>query len=574
MTETPIHDAKEDIHPSPKITTDSSHSETLMIENLDRILSRFGEASFCPLPTKADDNKNKNVNYQDKSETNHQSWIRRFAPIGLEDSFQQLYSILFPCLCQQESATSSAILMGPRGCGKSLLVERCIAACTLQNAKFRKVHINGICIRGEDVPSVVFEIIRQLSDLALEESHNKKKTKTKKMTMDDGPPSDHNPTTQNDDTREVVQNLKRQRTENYLWRLRKSSFTSNLSLLETTFKMAEADGIPILLILDELDSFTDEADRQLLLYHLLDRVATPGSNLCLIGLTSNFTTLGMLEKRIRSRAEGTCKVVYIRPPSSYNRLLEILEQKLDGCLVKTEIMNLLSLPKNIDKKEEQESSSRRVALCMEREFRLGKDLRWYSHVLSCALSLYRHDCQEESSKLVKFKPSYLLDALEVMGASISDDSSIRHDLCMVNGVAVDPRLQALLDLSTPQVALLLSARRILAREAHRDNMAAPLTIQRMLKEYESYRRGATLPSLQPAVWQLLERGLLVPSADHSGWGPLQYQASFNYKNLDSITLSRLPLHMPIEIDRELGEALNKNLLDCPTTLREWGRKCN
>jgi Cdc6-like AAA superfamily ATPase len=504
-------------------------SETL-IENLDRTISRFGDASFS-VPHKPSE----------------AAFVRRFSPIGLEEAFQQLYSILYPCLCGNDSTTASAILMGPRGSGKSLLLERCLSACLESDkAKFRKVPINGICIRGEDVPSVVFEIIRQLSDLALEESTSRHAS----ITEEQGGASN-----------------KRRRTEKYLLRLRKSPFTSNLSLLEATLKVAEVDGIPIVLILDELDSFTDEGERQLLLYHLLDRVATPGSNLCFIGLTSSFTTLSLLEKRIRSRAEGTSKIIYVRPPSTYDNMLQVIKTKLQGCRIQSSIVDLLSPTRNND---DQEAS--KIWACMEREFRLGKDLRWFSRVISCALSLYRYDCLEHSK--CKFSPQHIVDALETMGASISDDSGTRSDFCLLNGVAVNPRLQALLDLAAPQVALLLCARRILARDAHQDHVTTPLTILRMMKEYESFRRGSTLPSLKPAVWQLLERGLLVPSSDHSGGGPLQYQSSSLYKNMDPLTISRMPMHLPIEVDREFNEALNKNLLDCSTALREWGRKAN
>jgi hypothetical protein len=65
-----------------------------------------------------------------------------------------------------------------------------------------------------------------------------------------------------------------------------------------------------------------------------------------------------------------------------------------------------------------------------------------------------------------------------------------------------------------------------------------------------------------------------PSADHTGGGPLQYTYSQNYYAMDFITWSRMPLHLPVDIDRELGEALKNNLLECSTALREWGKKKN
>lgn len=408
--------------------------------------------------------------------------------------------------------------------------------------------------------------------------------------------------------------------DKHLLRLRKSAFTSNVALMESTLKIANADGIPILLVLDELDSFLEEGERQMLLYFFLDRVATPGSNLIFIGSTSSFCTLTLLEKRIRSRAEGTAKVIYLRNPATYQELLRVLRHKLRGCVVGQDIIARLScLPPSstnnvcsgstlptlssstesitttgetasegtsetdtsflpiIPEMEKEEAAQ--VSVAMEREFRLGKDLRWYSRVLSTALSLYRHECIMASTK-VDFQTKHLLTALTMMGASIgdaADSASKQPDLCIVNDMAVDPRLQALLDLSTPQVALLLSAKRILTRQSHKDEAAvAPLTMDRMMKEYESFRRRASYAPfsnalLRKAMLQLLDVGLLMPTMDHSGGGPLQYCLSKSYRKLDTNTFSRVPLQIPVEIDRELAKALEQNLLACPTALKEWGK---
>jgi Cdc6-like AAA superfamily ATPase len=617
------------------------------IINIDRTLSRWGDASFGPQEDYGDDNDSRPIQTNDTNA----SLVRKFAPPGLEESFQQLYSILYPCLCSKESSTGSAILMGPRGSGKSLLLERVLQACQRFSPKgemlhYRKVSINGIVIRGEDVPSVIFEIIRQLSDIALKESSSQclpsdpqsssqhqvppgaetnssdnAKSSTVHTTTQETLPTTTNSENDATDHRSVEVLKKRKRMENYLLRLRQSSFTSNLSLLEATLKISEADQIPILLILDELDSFTDEGERQLLLYHLLDRVATPGSNLCLVGLTSSFTAMSILEKRIRSRAEGSSKVIYVRPPSSYEALLQVLGHKLEGCPVQTQVLDFLTPPslvgtkdatmsttanesfssqgngqttRTVNKDDSSSSSSsnesRLVVRCMERQFRLGKDLRWFSRVLSCALSMYRYDLvvfcggaaapDQDDSSLPPFRANHLLQSLLAMGASLEDDGTCSELSSSSTKIASDPRMQALLDLSTPQVTLLLCARRLLAKDAHREELVIPLTIQRILKEYESYRGGGDKShkkqrlSHWPAVWQLLERGVLVPASDHSGGGSLQYHAPISYKSMDPDTLSRLPLHLPMEVDHELGKALKENLLDCSTELNEWGRKTN
>ena len=521
------------------------------IEDVDKLISRF-----------SDDASHQDI--EEMTNEKEQNVINMFAPPGFEESFKQLYSILYPCLSsssespqQQLAMAASAILIGARGCGKNRLLNSCLAACHFRNPglKVRKVAINGIVCRGSDVSAVVYEIIRQLSELAFQETKSNQ-------------PSSEQPSKRR---RMAEEN------EKHLLRLRKSSFTSNLALLESTLKIAAIDNIPILLVLDELDSFADEGERQVLLYHLLDRVATPGSSLCLVGMTSKYQLLGILEKRVRSRAEGVSKVIFLNPANTYDQIVNIIKCKLDGNEnVSQRILRFISKPTLSQKKDDLHA---KIWSTLERQFRLGKDFRWFSRVISTALSFYRQDVDMEDAPLV-FKAQYLLDALVLQGSSISMPSDTKQkNLCMIRDQAIDPRLQAILDMSKPQVALLLAAKRILTREAHREQaVVAPLTIERMLKEYESsFRKRATHKkesTLLPAAHQLLERGLLAPSLDHSGGGPMQYNITHVYKTLDPYSLMRLPLHMPIEVEKELGEALTQNLLDCSTGLREWGRKIN
>jgi hypothetical protein len=362
--------------------------------------------------------------------------------------------------------------------------------------------------------------------------------------------------------------------------------------------MAEVDKIPIVLVLDELDAFIlnskgtggdTQQHRQLLLYHLLDRVATPGSNLTVIGLTSNFTALTQMEKRIRSRAEGTSKIVYVRPPSSYEQLLQILRDKLQDCPIGDQVYELLSSPTS-HSRDSYQGQTGYIAYALQREFSMGRDVRWFCQALGAALSLYRFDYvltgnqNGENTPPPLFTSDYLMQSLAMMGTiSLTDlpptSNTRQSNISMVEGMALDPRLQAsLLDLSQPQVVLLLAAKRILGREAHLEQAGlAPLTLQRMLQEYQSFRRGVqgyNEELLTRAAIQLLERGVLVPSLDHSGGGPLQYHVSQVYETLDPYSLLRLPLHLPISIERELEEALQQNLLKYSAALKEWGRKTN
>ena len=247
--------------------------------------------------------------------------------------------------------------------GKNLLVDRCLQAFQdeLRYAKyspvtaennaganrdaapkmFRVVHVHGVLIPGHDVNLVVREMLQQLSRVAFEEAtqgdvegreqFNGKDTNGKRESS--GGTEDYPlppPSRIANGEEAAIKRQKRQLVDRRGLRLRMSTFDSNLQLLGETLKIARVDQIPILIVLDEVDAFLGGSsavscsggsinisnpsllqtttaggrDRQLLLYHLLDRVATQGSNVCLIGLTQHLTLRSKLEKRIKSRMEG------------------------------------------------------------------------------------------------------------------------------------------------------------------------------------------------------------------------------------------------------------------------------
>ena len=463
-------------------------------------------------------------------------------PVGLEASYRNLYSLLQPCL-STKNQNVAALVMGKRGTGKTLLVERTLHALA-KECKFRVVRLHGLVIKGDDVGHVVQEIVRQLSDLAMAERH--------------------------DDLS----------SNRHLLRLRTSSFMSNLALLDENLRMASVDQIPIVIVLDEFDALlgsspnyveNDATDRQLLLYHLLDRVTSAGTWLSLIAITSHLAAVSMLEKRVKSRAEGTSQVIFVNPHSTYESLVDILLSKFECGSVdlRKATSNILRPTQAVaDEKEDL------ISEALQRNYNLGKDLRWFSRVVSCALSLYREDClsilRNVSSEpsLPTLSPEHFLQALTVMNASFGKD-------IIIGNMAADSRMQALLDMSGPQVALVLAARRILARDAFTEDISVkPLTLERMLQEYQTYRGPHRYSNklLQTCLVQLLETDVFRPSSDHTGGGPLQYRYQHHFENVG--TLTRMPLHLVVDIERELGEALKNDLLDCSTSLREWGRKKN
>jgi hypothetical protein len=188
-----------------------------------------------------------------------------------------------------------------------------------------------------------------------------------------------------------------------------------------------------------------------------------------------------------------------------------------------------------------------------------------------------------------FHPKYLEEALVDMGGSFMKDT-ISGSTNNTSVPEPDRRIQALKDLQGPQVALVLAARRILYRDSsgssHRNQNEAAfqqqqLTLGRILHEYQSSYKGQSASYysgriLRNAFTELMEVGLFRPAADHAGSGPFQYQhrddSLYSYNNMDVV--ERMPLHMTLDIHREVKPAIDNNILNCSTALREWGRKTN
>jgi Cdc6-like AAA superfamily ATPase len=460
----------------------------------------------------------------------------------------------------------------------------------------------------------------------------------------------------------------------HLIQLKQTNFTNQLQLLNEIIALASIDHIPIIFVFDELDTFVTQTssssnsasatsrtkndndnnnqlfifhqERQLLLYHLLERVMVPNSCCNFIGITSDSTIMMKLEKRIKSRAEGTSKFImtpsiqyttfdnYIvpilchkifdahKPHSSNNKdtVTSITTPQRSSSLMQ-EVTNILqkvnTTSNDCDNEDETQNdaatqSTRTMMIyeTMQRNYSLGKDVRWFCRVFYVALSLYRCDLQMElerqqqqqqqhdivvaSSVLPRFRSKYFEEAIVDMGGSFVKDTNPM----IVNTPVSDVRIQTLHGLSGPQVALVLSARRILYRDScmqHTRNSHATtntntetstveyspqLTLRRMIHEYGTSYKGQTSRYtnriLHHNFIELLEMGIFRPSMDHSGAGPFQYQYRdsfiYNHNNVD--VMERLPLHMTMDIHFEVKQALESNMLNCSTALREWGRKTN
>lgn len=635
----------------------------------------------------------------------------------------------------------SAVLMGPRGHGKSLVLERCLADLSrlagkrkdrvlktmmqqeqqqdettaeelYSQAAFRVVRLNGLLYQGDNAVACTREIARQIGEMARQERKrkrrmlrqlgrrgNKKKrekqqngmsTPVKKQRGLDGnnatptvnasvttpnPLSSPTPDTPGNDAHD--------------FRSRRTGFNTNIALLDEALRTARVDGIPILIVLEELDTFLAKGrstnfnnlaesvdaggnqdggsnDRQLLLYHLLDRVADHKFLVSLVGITTDLHTVNKFEKRVQSRAEGTSKIIYFGKKYDYDELVQSLVGKFytppcndvgksaakddytekDAMLeIRNEAQSILLGGDNFNSNEDDINDYSLVRRVLERNYDIkDSDVRWFCRVFDVALSLLASDIEESKyyylqslndSKVVnsnvtksldhvaKLTPNHVALALNTMGAAICDVVKTRRpgipssdSLLLVKWgqllgdpthystlVGNDPRLRALLDLSGPQVSILLAARRIIARDDTRANaedevdaarmkgkkgsgtvttMVAPLTYQRIHDEYTTsfVRSGRyTISSdrypshvLHRACVDLIEMDLVRFRKEHSGGGTLQYDHSDILST--GTNIASIPLCVNLEWDVEFMGLLRANLLNCSTALREWGLKMN
>eukprot|EP00586_Coscinodiscus_wailesii_P010201 CAMPEP_0172496224 /NCGR_PEP_ID=MMETSP1066-20121228/83553_1 /TAXON_ID=671091 /ORGANISM="Coscinodiscus wailesii, Strain CCMP2513" /LENGTH=514 /DNA_ID=CAMNT_0013268405 /DNA_START=42 /DNA_END=1586 /DNA_ORIENTATION=+ len=433
--------------------------------------------------------------------------------IGLESQYDAIHSVLRKSLLAPSSAPDqknvALFLMGRRGHGKRSVLKRVLtslrdAAAASNDAKpLRVVTLNGLLLRGGDDALAVREILRQLK-----------------------PPSRS--------SREVI-----------------PAFHSSLTSLSELFSHAKIDSDPLLIVLHELDYFAAtegglQRGKQVLLYKLFDRASDCGSRLSIVGTMSKMSTSAMLEKRVRSRATGNLVIVdFSHLP--FETLCRILVHKFEP------------LPELQDHVAKMLKEDNEIRIILERNHRLGKDVRWFCRVFSTAVSL-------SSSNSQLFHSDMIL-ALQCMA-----------------GCGPSLRSKSLLSLPTPQLTILLCTRRLLRRQSQRTNNdertapPPPLTFRRIAQEYDYLIAKHSTLQYSPTVLyqsfvQLVMAGdLLQVSKDHSGGACDQYR--FSEDSLVDDWGREVGVEITLELERELDAMLKSGKLSCPTVLRNWGLLMN
>jgi len=669
------------------------------------------------LPPCVEDNNNKkdNSNCNDLMVEFH----HRFAPVGLESQYHELYLLLEKGLigvvdyntttkCARLKKTNvAALLMGPRGEGKSLVLERCLLAleqrahdeqaAAIGGARFRVVRLNGILLRGENVAIVVQEIVRQLCEIVTQESCLTNNSSSSNKSNGKNNSNDNRDNTSSSSLRiqEKLQQLMQKQAQQF--RSKVTTFNSTMACLNEAFQISCIDSIPILIVLEELDSFLPakqvgkvyrsdgisgsssniggnssnitggggvkntgadpmssmfvSSPRDLLLYHLLDRIAGKGSLISLVGTCSKLTTTESYEKRVRSRAQGTSTVLYFNlyPAASfkkqpqqqerqsaedyfYLRLLDALMSNFDIEIatmtaestttatrielfieqLKDTIQSILSPPPTYISQRDQDESTMDEKYKIYNIFRinreLGKSIRWFCRVLSIALAIYCSDIQEnhhtidigdENCTVPLFNESYLIESLQAMGADhfVSEPSSTIA-CCFDTGPTRDgntqtrlfntlsPRENDLISLSGCQVAILVSAKRIMERDfqsSENDSVIIqkPITFERIRREYESHfvmKMKSNGPDFYSeivffkAFLQMLGRIFFVEK-DHTESGPNQYYFCKRYTlaGMHPEAIKKTPLHVGVDMERDVMALLLAGKLNCSMAVMDWAK---
>ncbi|KAA0168329.1 hypothetical protein FNF28_02489 [Cafeteria roenbergensis] len=212
----------------------------------------------------------------------------------------------------------SALLVGPRGTGKSLVLQVALqrVASRMAAAKeggtsaasasaalatlghglpFVAVHINGYTIADDH--SAVREISAQLA-IDPEAATAAAEAEADAIAAADTEPA--KPVVRKRGRRAAETRVKRRTVAHACVRSHRQTFEQHLAFVTATLRDGKLAGTPVVLVIDEFDVFCART-KQSLLYNLLDLTQDASVRFALVGLTTRLDVVDLLEKRLRSR---------------------------------------------------------------------------------------------------------------------------------------------------------------------------------------------------------------------------------------------------------------------------------
>ncbi|KAK1759429.1 origin recognition complex subunit 4 [Echria macrotheca] len=210
---------------------------------------------------------------------------RRIKLRGQDEAREKAHTLVEQTIVAGEG--NSMLVIGPRGCGKTTLVESIVSDMSGQHkGEFHVVRLNGFIHTDDKL--ALREIWRQLG---------------KEMEVED----------------ELIN-----KTNNYA-----DTMASLLALLSHPSEIAEShEGVTsksVIFIIDEFDLFATHA-RQTLLYNLFDIAQAKKAPIAVLGLTTRIDVVETLEKRVKSRFSH--RYVYLSLPKILAAFWDVCRQGL------------------------------------------------------------------------------------------------------------------------------------------------------------------------------------------------------------------------------------------------------
>lgn len=255
---------------------------------------------------------------------------------NLDVEYEQIFTLLENTFKYRDG--KSCIVVGPRGSGKTILVEQ--ALNHLKNEyEFFVIHLNGSIFKDDS--HAIKEIARQL-DWYLEKYNPKERSNLKKATETT---AKFEQKTVANTMNVIISILDRTRLNED----NDSEYTENTGTSNKTKKKSnEKLFIPIIFVIDEIDKYT-HTSKQTLLYNLFDMAQSSsskkdakdtsgkkhrGTTISVIGISTKTTVREQLEKRVKSRFSQ--RIIHVNKMKSLEEFIDCvnhivkLDMKNDG----------------------------------------------------------------------------------------------------------------------------------------------------------------------------------------------------------------------------------------------------
>ena len=242
-------------------------------------------------------------------------------PKGTEKIFHQLHDLLLNTVDRGEG--NSVLLIGPRGTGKSALVNYTIDkvrnAC---KSDFILVYLNGfVCV---DDQQALKEIAKELCP------------------------------------------------KNELADLNLNSFASTMTFLLETLNSGDQGRQSVIFVLDEFDLFTQHHNQHLL-YNLFDLSQSKSTPLAVVGLTSRQDVMELMEKRVKSRFSH--RQYFLFGPPTFEEYISIAHE-----IICPKDLNYTSWSSHV--KTVLNSSDNKIKVYLERVYNFNRSIRLLKNCLT------------------------------------------------------------------------------------------------------------------------------------------------------------------------------------------------